>query len=182
MVFGGALAGGTAEAEGHLRDQLLIVRAVPRFVEPELLEEFLFAQIGKQQHAPAQQRLAVLIERGPGRKPLVGIVILVHAQSDLLHVVDRRRAPRVLPLRLGRRLELEFAGGHELLSVKHKHLVLDPVDQAIAATQAQGLDLEDGRIDRGVDLGLFQDVGMLPREFAPGPVGLCVFVATELDG
>ena len=52
-------------------DQRPVVRAVPGLVEVELLVECLLLEVGENQHPPAQERLARLVNRVGRRKRLV---------------------------------------------------------------------------------------------------------------
>ena len=66
--------------------------AVPRLVEPELVEELVLLEEWQELHTPAQEGLAILAA-DVGGKMVVGGVEVVQGESDLLEVVDRLGAP-----------------------------------------------------------------------------------------
>ncbi len=71
----------TDRLAGMRVDQCLVVLAVPRFVQVELLVERLLLDERQDVHAPAQQRLAILVDAVGGRKPAEHVVVVVHGQA-----------------------------------------------------------------------------------------------------
>ncbi len=72
------------------------MHAVPGVVEMELLVECFLVEVGKDQHAPAQERLAGLVH-GVGRwKGLVPVMVVVHRQANLLEIVGALRPRGIL--------------------------------------------------------------------------------------
>ena len=72
-------AGGRRPAFRHQRS---IVLAIPRFVEVELLVEFLLPNERQQVDAPTQQRPALFVHGVGGGKLPVVVVVAVHGQRD----------------------------------------------------------------------------------------------------
>jgi SAM-dependent methyltransferase len=71
----------------HLREQLQVVFAIPRFLLVELLVKVVLFEVGKQLNSPAQECLPFLV-RHVGGKMIVGVVILVHRYQNLLKVIE----------------------------------------------------------------------------------------------
>ena len=112
--------GGGAAVEGrHLADQLAVVLAVPGFVQVKPLIELSGLKVGQEVDPPTQQRLAVGIGAGRGRKALVHVVIVVHRQGDPLQVVHRGCPPGRGTCLLNRRFqEGDYAGDAPVLLVE----------------------------------------------------------------
>ncbi len=66
---------------GHLVQQRLVVRAVPGLVEVELVVERLLVEERQEGDPPAQERLAVLADRGGGEPAAIAGEV-VHGQAD----------------------------------------------------------------------------------------------------
>src|SRR5439155_636694 len=67
----------------HLVDQLLVVRAIPRLIELELLVKSVFLDVRQDLHPPAQERFTVLTLLVAGQAA-IRVVIIMPGQSDLL--------------------------------------------------------------------------------------------------
>ena len=79
-------AGSTKMGTDHF-GQLLVVLAVPGFIQFELFVEHLF-EVRQDVHRQLNSGLPGCIEVRCGRKALVHVVVVVHRQGDLLEVVD----------------------------------------------------------------------------------------------
>ena len=86
----------------HLVQQGLVVRAVPGLVEVELVIERLLVQERQESDSPAQERLAVLADRGGGKRgrPVSGEV--VHGEAHDPEIFGSWPGPRGQARRLGR--------------------------------------------------------------------------------
>jgi hypothetical protein len=74
-----------------------IVRAIPWFVEPDLLEQRPLFHVRKEKGSPAVQRAIIFIHGVGGRKGSIHLVILVQRKSDLLQIVHAHHAPARRP-------------------------------------------------------------------------------------
>ena len=62
--------------------------AVPGFIEIESIVQRLMPEVRQDRHPPAQERLSVLVDaRRPG-KGVIGGMVVVHRQGNLLEIVD----------------------------------------------------------------------------------------------
>ena len=75
--------------EAGLLPGALLPNTSLRFVcrQVELVVERLLLEPGEDVHPPAQERLAVLVGAEGGREGVVGRVVVVHREADLLQVV-----------------------------------------------------------------------------------------------
>src|SRR5512135_316531 len=73
---------------GHPGEERPVVRAVPGFVELELLEKALLRDVREEGHAPTQQGIAPGVGDGGGREMVVRAVEVVEGEAHLLEVVD----------------------------------------------------------------------------------------------
>ena len=87
------------------------MRAVPRFVQVEVLVEFFLLQVGQQKDAPTVERLPRRIAHGGGREAAVILVIAVHRQDDLFEIVARNHPVRCVANGSSNRHEQETENG-----------------------------------------------------------------------
>ena len=71
----------------HHRNKLLIVLAIPRLVQTELLVQPVLLNERQSKDPPAQQRLAVLVGAVGWGEVLEGVVVSVNRDGQLLQVV-----------------------------------------------------------------------------------------------
>ena len=158
---------GQAKAHRHLVDEGLVVRAVPRLIQLELVVQPLLLDVGQDRHPPAQQPLAVLADDGPGEMA-VGVVVVVHRQGDLLEVVDALRPPGGLARRLHRREQQrdQHAAGRRR----------GDAGDRLARDQPEALAVGDDRQRRGEEQGLQlvrpREHGAIDVQRAARPLGL----------